>query len=58
MASAFVPLFWERDPAPGTTTSLSPIRWENISKDRASGASGFLPALRPPTIVFFLKELL
>lgn len=26
VASAFVLLFWGRDPAPGTNTSLSPIR--------------------------------
>lgn len=52
MASAFVRLFWGRYPAPGTTTSLSPIRWENISKDRASAVSCFFF----PTVVFFLKE--
>lgn len=53
MASAFVGLFWGRDSALGTTTSLSPIRWENISKEGLAASYFFFP----PPLYFFLKEL-
>lgn len=53
MASAFVWLFWGRDSALGATSSRSPIRWEDISKDRDSQPlSSFFSAI----VFFFLKR--
>lgn len=54
MASAFVQLFWGRDSALGATSSRSPIRWEDISKDRDSQP---LASFFPAVVFFFLKEL-